>query len=143
MVGHITIDRLSRSITPLTQSEIIDIQQRAMHLDAQRRGEVARDSRGYILPLQAKVKVNGYMSGYVVFFASADGQPQWVDGAPPLWRVTTTFRLRGQKVCDLGSVDVNALTGEVIPLSKEEIIARQNRARYAAEAVTSSAATTR
>jgi hypothetical protein len=42
------------------------------------------------------------------------------------------LRLRGQgKVCDLGFVDVDALTGEVFALSGNEITLRQKRARHA------------
>ena len=104
---------------------------------------MARDEHGYILPTQAKVKVTGYVAEQIAFFATAEGQPQWIAGTPPVWRVATMLRLRGQgNVCDLGFVDVNALTGDVVPLSEKEIILRQKRAHHAAEANTRSAAAT-
>jgi hypothetical protein len=143
VVGSVQIDALSGQIAPLTMAEISDIRERAMLLAAHHKGELARDHRGYILPSQAKVKVTGYIAEHIAFFATAEDQPEWVESTPPLWRVATALRLRGQgKVCELGTVDVNSLTGDVLPLSDKEISLRQKRARHAAETVTPSAATT-
>src|SRR4051812_37765124 len=111
-VGRIQIDSQSGQVVPLTLTEIQELRERGVILVAHRHSELGRDSRGYILPLQAKNKVNGYISSHVVFFGSSEGQPEWIDGSPPLWRVTTVLRLREYgKVCELGYVDVNALTG--------------------------------
>ncbi len=130
MVDTFQVDSLSGRVVPLSLAEIKDIQERAMILVAHHRQELARDNRGYILSSHAKVKVTGYVAEQIAFFAPAEDQPQWVKGALPLWCVATTLRLRGQgRVCDLGFVDVNALTGDVTALSEEEIINRQKRPR--------------
>jgi hypothetical protein len=143
VVGSVRVVALTGQVVPLTAPEINDIQERAAILVAHRRQELARDLRGYILPSQAKLKATGYVAQHIAHFATAEEQPQWVEGAPPIWRVATALWLRGQgRVCELGTVDVNALTGEVLPLSKEEITTRQKRARHAAEAVARSAAAT-
>jgi hypothetical protein len=143
VVGSVRADALTGHVVPLTASEINDIQERATILAAHRQQELARDNRGNILPSQAKLKATGYVAEHIAHFATAQGQPQWVEGSPSVWRVATALWLRGQgSVCDLGSVDVNALTGEVLPLSKEEITTRQKRARHAVEAVARSAAAT-
>lgn len=142
VVGTLRVEQ-SGQVVPLTMAEIAEFQERAMILGAHRQQELARDKDGYILPTQAKVEVTGYVGEQIAFFAAAEGQPQWIAGTPPVWRVATALRLRGQgNVCDLGFVDVNALTGDVVPLSEKEITLRQKRAHHAAEANTRSAAAT-
>jgi hypothetical protein len=143
LVGNLRVDGVRGEVIPLTPSGISDIRQRILLFIARDKHELARDERGYILPLQAKIKATGYVTDYIAFFATAEDQPVLIEGKPPLWRVAFVLRLHGHgKVCDLGFVDVNALTGEVLTLSEKEITTRQNRARHAAEAVTRSAAAT-
>jgi hypothetical protein len=143
VVGSFWIDALTGQIAPLTLAEIKDIKERASILIAHRRQELARDAHGFILPSEAKIKVTGYVAEHVAFFATAAGQPQWIERVPPFWRVATALWLRGQgNVCDLGFVDVNVITGDILPLSEDELATRQKRARHAAEAVARSAAAT-
>jgi hypothetical protein len=143
VVGSFWVDALTGQITPLTLAEIKDIQERASILIAHRQQGEARDANGFILPSQAKVKATGYVAEHIAFFARAEGQPQWLEGVPPLWRVAIAMWLRGQgNVCDLGFVDVNAISGDILPLSEDELATRQKRARHAAEAVARSAAAT-
>jgi hypothetical protein len=143
VVGSLNVDAQSGEVMALTPTEVSDIQARIHLLAAHRRQELARDEHGIILPTQAKVKATGYAAEQIAFFAAAEGEPQWVDGTPPRWRVEIALHLRGRGiVCDLGSIDVNALTGEVLPLSAQELLLRQKRAHDAAETTTRSAATT-
>jgi hypothetical protein len=142
VVGSLSVDKMNGQVVPLTASQIIDIRERVLLFAAQRRGEMARDHHGYLLPLQAKVKATAYAAEHITFFARAEGQPTWVTGTPPCWRVTITLNLRGSdRACALGFVEVNAVTGEVLPLTPEEITHQQKRAHHTAEAITRSAAT--
>jgi hypothetical protein len=141
VVGSVKVDVQTGKVVLLTASEVEDIQERADVMAAQRRGDLARGPEGYILPYHAKIKANRYLGDYVAFFASVEGRPVWVDGEPPMWCVATALYLRGHgKVCELGPMYVNALTGEVVPLSNDEISTRQKRARHAAKAVEHSTA---
>jgi hypothetical protein len=134
VVGSLRVNPQTGQVFPLTTNEIQDIHERTQVLAAYRRQEVARDADGLILPYQAKIRVNGYLSKYVAFFAGAEGRPQWIAGNPPLWRVVTVLRLREQgTVCELGVIDVNAQTGEVMSLPTEQLQTMQRRAHHAAK----------
>jgi hypothetical protein len=120
-------------VAPLTDDAVENIRSRAAVRAAYARQELARGDNGYILPYQAKIKVNAYLSSHVAFFAGAEGQPVLITNEPPLWRVATALRLRGYgKVADLATVDVNAVTDEVIALTEEQIQVNQKQAEAAA-----------
>lgn len=122
VAGYVDVDTETGQIIPLADEQLQDIRERAMVQAAKSRQTLARDAQERILPFLAKVRVNSYLSAWVALFASADGQPALVDGNPPVWRVTTTLRLPEQdKVIELGVIDVNAHTGDVIPLTEQQI----------------------
>jgi len=143
VVGTVRVNVGTGEVVPLPLDEIDDIRERALVMAAHQRGELARGPNGYLLPYQAKIKANAYLADNVAFFASTEGRPEWVEGEPPFWRFATALRLREHgKVCDLGTIDVNAITGEVTPLSNDEITIRQRRAQDAVERIERSAAKT-
>jgi hypothetical protein len=143
VVGRLRVQAQTGNLFPLTEDEIQEIQERTAVMAAYRRQEVARDAQGFILPYQAKIRVNGYLAKYVTFFASATGRPQWIAGSPPCWRVTTTLCMGDQDSgCELSAIDVNAQTGEIIPLTNQQIQTLQRRAHHAAESVASASAAT-
>lgn len=122
VAGYIDVDLETGQVIPLTSEQFQDLRERAVVTAAKNRKTVARNQDGYILPFLAKVRVNGYLSNSVAFFASAKGQPVFVDGNPPVWRVNTVLQLLEQgKVVDLGIVDVDARTGDIIPLAEQQI----------------------
>jgi hypothetical protein len=132
-VGTLVVDARSGKVRSLADDEVQDIRERAATQMGLRHGELARDEEGYILPYLAKVKVSGYLGNYVAFFARAEGRPRWIAGNPPRWQVNTALCLRDHgKVCELGTIEVNALTGEVFPLTADQIQAMQRQARDAA-----------
>jgi hypothetical protein len=131
VTGYIDVDTVTGQVIPLADEQLQDMRERALVIAAQNRQALARDERGYILPFVAKSKVNGYLTQDVAFFASAHGQPTWLDGQPPVWRVATRVRLSEQgSSVDFGAVDVDALTGEVIRLTDQQI---QNLQRSATD----------
>ena len=94
LAGQLKVNVSTGAIIPLTADELWDIQGRAETRAEHQRGKnPARDKNGLLLPYQAKIKVNAYMGGYVAFYASADGQPVFISGDPPVWRVKTILRL--------------------------------------------------
>ena len=133
LAGYIDVDAVTGKVILLDDEQLQDLRERAVVIAAKSRKTIARDENGYILPFLAKTRINGYLSNDVAFFASASGQPALIDGNPPVWRVTTVLRLgeHGQAV-PLGVVDVNALTGEVVPLTEQQILNMQRCAEDAA-----------
>ena len=134
--GYVRVSALTGEIVPLSDDKIWDIQAHTSVFAEHRRGHnPARGDDGLILPYQAKIKVNAYMGDYVAFFASSEeGPPTFIPGQPPFWRVATVLRLREHgKVAALGAVDVNAVSGNVVSLSADEIKTRQKKAQHAAQ----------
>src|SRR6476659_8940215 len=88
VTGYLDIDAKTGEVILLDDEQLQDMRERAIVLAAKKRKEVARGLDGYILPFLAKIRVNGYLSSHVAFFASANGRPTLLPGDPPLWRVT-------------------------------------------------------
>ena len=132
--GRISVDAHTGRVVPLSADEIWDIQQRALvRAEHQRGHRVARGADGLVLPYQAKIKVNGYIYDTVAMAAGASGNPLFVSGRPPFWRVAVALRLPDYaNVIDMGTIDVNAISGQVVPLTDNAIKARQEKAHHAA-----------
>ncbi len=81
-----------------------------------------------ITPDQAKRHAKGYLTAQVAM-SFRPGQPVLVWGERPLWRMMIYLHLRkyGQ-VATLGEIDVDAMTGDVLFLSAEQITRIQDRA---------------
>lgn len=69
---------------------------------------------------RAVARANGYLSKYVgVLFGAAD--PRFFPLAHPLWQVAVTFKMRDIGPFSVGLLEVDAVTGEVLPLSAQQI----------------------
>jgi hypothetical protein len=133
VAGRLEVNVTTGQVLPLSSDDIQEMQERvAVHL-AKEQGRLAVNQEGYVLPYLAKIRVNGYLTDHITPFASAIGRPQWIEEDPPCWRIAVALRLRGRDTGGiLGSVDVNALTGEVVPLLTPQIELMQKRAHNAA-----------
>ncbi len=88
---------------------------------------------------RARRKANGYLCLDVgLFFGAAD--PVYVDTEPPLWQVTIELVMPRTRPITLGTLDINAQTGNVIPLSPPQIESLQERVRAIVERTPSAAA---
>ena len=86
-----------------------------LQLEAQFSGEIS------IPPELARRRVNGYLAQEIALFVTA-GEPMLVLGEHPYWQVSAVLRLRGiGRLAEVGTIGVDAQTGEVIPLSESEI----------------------
>lgn len=111
-VGKLVLNAETGAVIPLTQAQLEDIRAQAI--------EHCREATGVSGPT-ARRNIQGYLTNYVSLFAEAD-RPVYHDGNPPCWRATIFLRLRGQgRVCDLGTLAVNACTGEVMPPDNEQL----------------------
>ncbi len=69
-----------------------------------------------ITPAAAQRRAKGYLTAEVAI-AFRPGEPVLVWGVRQVWRMPVYLHLRGcGQVGHLGTIDVDALTGEVIPL---------------------------
>lgn len=133
IAGQIDVDGKTGYVIPLSSAARREVQERIVVRLAKEKGAVARDDEGYILPYLAKIKVNGYLTDTITMFARAEGYPTWLAGDEPHWRMQIVLHLRGHgTVARLGQIDINAVTGEVVLLSSEQIISMQRRADYVA-----------
>lgn len=142
IAGELMLDARSGCAIPLSTTALREVQARVAVRLAKDKGELARDEDGFILPYLAKIRVNGYLTDLVTMFAVAEGEPIWLAGHEPCWRVPFALQLRGHGgVTHLGYIDVNAVTGVVIPLAEEQILSIQKRADYVAASLPRSAET--
>ena len=94
-----------------------------LHVELQFAGEIA------VSPEQARRRANGFLSHNVALFAEA-GIPVLMLGARPIWRMNIHLVLRSKgNVGRIGVLDVDAVTGEIIPLSDQQIQEMQDHAR--------------
>ncbi len=97
--------------------------------------EQARKEVGYA-PDQAKRNAQGYLTEQVAM-ALRPGEPVLVWGKRPVWHMPVWLHLRGfGQVAAVGSLDVDATTGEVSALSPDQIRGMQDRADVLARRLT-------
>ena len=104
-----------------------------LRVNAHLEGDIA------ITPDKARRRASGYLAGYVTMMVLA-GEPVLVMSSEPKWRIPAVLHLPGLgPVSTVGTVDVNAQTGEIIPLTAEQILIMQERANEFALRLTPSA----
>lgn len=92
-----------------------------LRVEAQFTGEIT------VSPTEARRRAAGFLAGHVTMMVLAD-EPVLVIGEQPIWRVPACLHLPGLgKVSTVGSIDVDALTGEVIPPALDQIAAMRRR----------------
>jgi hypothetical protein len=81
-----------------------------------------------VSPEPAVRRANGYLGEHVAMAVQAS-DPVLVWSERPRWRLQANLYLRGLgRVATLGSLEVDAMTREVTPLSEADIIEMQSRA---------------
>lgn len=89
-----------------------------------------------VSPREAQRTANGYLSMDVAMAIVAD-EPILVWGERPVWRMTTSLLLtEWGRVAQVGTIDVDAMTGDIIPLTPAKIEATQDRANELAGRLT-------
>lgn len=81
-----------------------------------------------ISPEIARRRASGYLAKEVALFLTA-GEPVLHLGEFPCWRVPAVLRLRGVgELADVGGIDVDARTGQVMSLNDDALEAMRKRA---------------
>jgi hypothetical protein len=134
------VDAQTGDVIPLTDEQVRIVHERAAIAEARTRGELPVDARGYILGEYARRKANGYLSMDISLFCSAsDGV--FIPLVPPVWQFAIRFGLpRFGELGILGTLDVDAQTGEPVPLTSEQIEHMRARADAIVEFRTQTAA---
>ncbi len=82
-----------------------------------------------VSPEQARRRANRYLGEYVAMALSATDPKLVLGSVHPAWRVSITlFWQPFGAIATLGSLDVDALTREILPLSSEQIETLQHKA---------------
>ncbi len=126
-VGKIQVDAVSGNVIALTNEQSETIQAISHLLTAETKQEIARDEQGYVLRQYAQGVATRWLSDHLTMHFSAT-DALFVPLDPPLWQLSIRFRLpQTGEIKPLGVLDVNALTGEVAPLSRKQIRTIQER----------------
>jgi hypothetical protein len=130
MVGVLEVDAQSGQLEPLSAAQIADMQEAGAVQAAQARGELARNEQGYVLRSHARIKASVWISDRVDLKVGASGGA-WIPFDNPIWRFSISLHQEGEDLEPLGTIDVDATSGRVHPLTTEQIQAIQESVRAA------------
>ncbi|HNU05768.1 MAG TPA: hypothetical protein PKL67_16635 [Anaerolineae bacterium] len=115
-----------------SQAAIVNLDEYRQFRQYQEQREVA-----FVTGAEAKRRAQGYLTVEIAM-ALRPGEPRLLGGPQPVWRMPVWLHLRGfGQVESLGSLDVDATTGEVVPLSPVDVQKMQDRADAIARHLTS------
>lgn len=127
-LGKLAVDVVTGEVIALTPAQVQEVHEASIVLAAQARAEVARDERGYLLQHQAKLRATEWLAeNLTLHFSATDGL--FVPLEQPIWQFSIRFRLPHLgEINPLGVIDVDALTGEVTPLTPKQLQVIEERA---------------
>jgi hypothetical protein len=116
----IEVDVQTGEVMPLAEDKIRVMREKAAIYAARKEGRLPVDTHGYVLGEYARRRAEAYLGDQIgMFFNAAD--PVFVPSNPPRWQVTVVFKRYHRGPFTLGIMDVDAETGEPIPLSKLQL----------------------
>jgi hypothetical protein len=116
----IYVDSETGMIVPRTDEEVRVIREKAALLAARQQGTLPRTAQGYVLAEYARRQARLYLDTHLSMFYDA-ANPLFIPGELPLWQVTIVFQMYDIGPFILGVLDVDAHTGEPIPLSLKQL----------------------
>jgi hypothetical protein len=138
-VGILQVDAQTGAVIRLTNAELRAVREKAAILAARQQGVLPLDQQGHILAEYARRRASSYLDEHLsMFYGGTD--PVFVAGEPPVWQVTIVFHMYDVGPFTLGVLDVDAKTGEPIPLSKRQLQRIRERTRAITRHQPSSAA---
>ena len=120
IVGGIAFNLETGQIAELTSDQIRNFRESSEVQAAHDRRELARGEDGFVLRLQARIKASVWISDRVDLKVSAKGGVL-LPLDTPVWRFSICFHLAEIHLEPLGVIEVNAQTGEVIPLPEVQL----------------------
>lgn len=135
----LTVDAQNGQVIEFTQDEIRVAREKAAIYAARKQGVLPMNEQGYVVGEYARRATDGYLGDTIgMFFNAVD--PVFLLGNPPRWQVTIVFKRYYLGPFTLGVMDVDAQTGEPIPLTNKQIHKFKERARAIVEFQTQTAA---
>jgi hypothetical protein len=128
VVGHISIDAQTGAVISLTPDDLREIRECTEWEAARLRGELARDAAGYISRHQARRLARRWLDHHLSMKYGASGG-LLIPLEPPVWQFSVYFHLHDVYLEPLAIIDVDARSGEVKPLSDEQLAIVQERVR--------------
>ena len=119
-VGRVYVDSQTGCPIPLTPEQIREIRECADWYAARMRGELARDDRGYVSQHQSRRLASQWLDRHLSMKFYASGGI-FFPLQEPLWQYSIAFKLRHLHLEPLGLIEVDALTGDVEPISHERL----------------------
>ena len=114
------VDAKTGQVIPLANDEIRVLREKAAIYAARQQGILPINEQGYVLGEYARREAESYLGDQLgMYFNGAD--PVFVPGDTPRWQVTIVFKRYRSGPFTLGVMDVDAQTGEPIPLSKRQL----------------------
>ena len=139
-VGAIRVDAQTGEVNPLAADEIRAMREKAAIFVARRQGRLPVDAQGYVLAEYARRQADSYLGAEVSLFYSATNGV-FVPLARPIWQFAIQVRLPRLGVLGImGTLDVDAQSGEVTPLTHKQIKRIRERADALVEFRTQTAA---
>jgi hypothetical protein len=120
VVGVIAVDAATALVAPLTDDQIRNLQEAGAVQAAQARGELARDQQGYVLRYHARIKAGVWISDRIDLKVGANGGA-FLPLDPPVWRFSIDLNSADRHLDPLGVIDVDAKTGQVLPLTPDQL----------------------
>jgi hypothetical protein len=127
-LATIAVDARTGEVVTLTSDEIRAVRERAVIFVAKQQDVLPVDEQGYVLAEYARRQADSYLGAEVSLFYSATNGV-FVPLACPIWQFAIQVRLPRLGVLGImGTLDVDAQTGEVIPLTHKQIKRVRERA---------------
>jgi hypothetical protein len=119
-LGYLWVDAATGVVVPLTDDEIRIVQERALIAEAESQERLPVNEQGYVPSEYARRRANGYLNEHLsLHYSAINGL--FVPLCPPVWQFTIQFRLPRLGSFILGTLDVNAQTGEPIALPTDQL----------------------
>lgn len=120
-VGIIYVNPETGRVLPWTTDEKQIIHEKAAILRTQKTGDLPCDEKGHVLREYARRQATVYLSAQVGLQAVATN-PLFLPLTPPVWQCSIELGLPEHGTIGIfGTIDVDAHTGEVVPLSDNQI----------------------
>lgn len=123
----VEVEAQTGKVVPLTTAQIRLVRERAAITEARSHNTLPVDECGHVLAEYARQRASGYLDAtFSMYFNAVD--PVFIPGEPAYWQMTILFKMYDIGPVVFGILDVNADTGEPIPLIDEIIQQIRERA---------------
>ena len=124
----IEVDGQRGTVIPFDVSEVRVLREKAAILAARKVGVLPLDERGYVLGEYARRQASRYLGDALSMYYYG-AEPVFVPCQPAVWQVNIVFKRYQLGPIMLGTLDVDARSGEPIPLTKAQIKRIRERTR--------------